>query len=324
MSTHKKGNKLPLLGAIFAVQLVIAGFLLTRSNDAVVSVNEPLLVFNSSDVSRIVIEGSQSDSLSLSKVADGWQMGDSLPVLQLRVDNLLENLGDLKVQWPVANTDTAAERFEVAEDNFRAKVTLYADDQDLGAVLIGTTPSFNKTHMRRPGEEDIYALRFSAYDASAEMDNWLETTLLQPAGELAQIQSQAQVYTLVDGAWSSPADTAAEVEGDAQQGSQSEEEDAFQIEKFVEVLSTLRVIGVAEDIAEFDALESDKEGENTFKVVNWSVKTSDTEYQYQMLSKDEQYYLRRNDYPQTFKISKYQFDNFSKIRSDTLNVAKAN
>lgn len=325
MSLATQSKKLPILGAVFAVQLVIAAVLMVGDQEQVSSINEPLLVFERENIDQIVLAGKEGEPLTLNKEGEQWYMADKLPVLPLRLDSIFESLAKLKTQWPVANTDKAAQRFEVQDDNFAHKVTLFDGDKQAAEVLIGSSPSFNKSHVRIPGEDDIYSLRINAYDTTNNIDHWLESTLLQPQGELLEVKSDSYALAKEDGKWPEiKADEAEKAEGEAEQEKAGDASEVLDIAKFEEVLTTLRVIGVADSIAEFDAPETqDAQADgNEVKVIKWSVKTADDEYQYKMLKKADQFYLQRDDYPQTFRISKYQYDNFAKIHSDSLSVAK--
>lgn len=323
MSLPMQSKKLPILGAVLVVQIIIAAVLLMNSSDQVTAINQPLLVFDREAVDKIYLEGKEGEPLTLVKEGDNWTMADGLPVLPMRLDSIFDDLASLKTQWPVANTEKAAERFAVQDDNFVHKVTLYSGENKIGPVLIGSSPSFNKSHIRLPDEEDIYALRINAYDTTNNKDYWLESTLLQPQGEFESVISDSYSLTKQDGQWP-------EIEQDdmdkskAAEGSEDADNEPLNIVKFEEVLSTLRVIGVADSIAALDAKESDSSTDdgNSMNVIAWTVKTDSGEYKYKMLKKEDQFYLRRDDYPQTFRISKYQYDNFSKISKKSISVAK--
>lgn len=318
-----QSKKIPLLGAILGVQLVIASVLFFRSHEPVATVNRPLLAIDAASVDRLVIDGEQA--LELNKDGDQWRLGNGLPVRGPRVENLIDSLAKLKSQWPVANSVAAAERFDVADDKFKRKVTLFSGDTNLGSLLMGTSPGINQCHIRVPGDEAIYALRFSVFEATTDADEWLDNTLLQPAGDIIEVSSEDYTLAKVDGKWPAPKPKAEDTAAESVKDEESDAENTFDVAAFSNTLAELRVVGIADDIAALDVAEKDAASGDAeaLGLIQWTIKTTDKEYQYQLLNKDDQYYIRRNDYDQTFGISKYHYGGLKAIKKKGLSVAKS-
>jgi hypothetical protein len=279
------------------------------------AVNEVLLRAKSAEVDLLVLEGEKT--VNLRKDGEQWKLGNGLPVDGSRVESLLATLTSLKSSWPVANTAAAAERFSVGDEGFKLKVSLFHGDSDLGQLIVGTSPGFNQSHIRLPKEQAIYALPFSIFDAPTDQSSWLDSTLLQPAGDLLSLSSGDFSITKVDGHWPAPTDKADSIVPN--ESDNAEPASAFDVESFSRALTELRVTGVAEDIADLDAIE--KEGaamdEKRLHLIKWSAKTSEATYEYQILGKGEQYYIRRSDLDHTFRISKTQYESFAKIKENS-------
>jgi hypothetical protein len=117
-----------------------------------------LLDFSISDVDRLIIHDA-SNHVSLKKSGTDWLLPDmnSLPVDVKKLDDLLDKLKNTKLTWPVTTTASSHERFEVSTDKFQRRVELYQGDKKLGELLLGSSPGFKKIHVRREGENEVYA-----------------------------------------------------------------------------------------------------------------------------------------------------------------------
>ncbi len=238
----------------------------------------------------------------------------------------------------MANTRTAQERFQVADDNAQRRITVFSDDQALGTLLLGTAPSFKQVHIRKQSEDDVYALSFNAFEVVADPDRWLDTALVQPQGEISAITSADFTVAKTDGHWPAPdalpasaevTATQAIAEADANEGAETGAEAEastpvaddpaaqFNAESIAAAIKELRVLGLADNLADLDApdekggADDDKKSLARFSV---TISTDQGEYVYELLNKDANYYLRRNDYEQTFRVSKALYDEFARVR----------
>ena len=114
-------------------------------------------------------------------------MPDGVPAASLKVESVIEKFADLSGSWPVANTGSSRERFEVTEDNHQRHVVLKAGEDTVADFYLGTSPGFRKTHARRADDGDVYAIGFSNYEAGVKTSDWLEKSLLRPTGSLEAI-----------------------------------------------------------------------------------------------------------------------------------------
>lgn len=320
MSSHKSVISLPVLGVVLGLQLVLAGALFWRSHEPVVAVDEPLLKLDWDSVNTIEIDG-EGGSLTLEKQDGRWHSAEGLPVVSVRIESLLSSLATLKTGWPVANSESAAERFEVAEDNYKRKIELYSDDRQLGAVLVGTSPGFNQSHLRLPGKDEIFAQKFSVFDAPTDVDTWLDMTLLRPDGEVLGITYRNHLLEKKDGKWPVAPEATDSADTDSEGGATTP--DKFDPAKFSAALKDLRVAGLAEDISSLDAPERESVtgDDKAIAVTKWKIRTDKTNYDYELLRKGEQHYIRRSDYPHTFRLSKTHFDSLVTIKNNPFGLA---
>jgi hypothetical protein len=171
-----------LLGGLLAAQLVFAIWAFSAGTDlSVHRPDEPLLAFNSAEVTGIKVEGPDETGVSLSRVGDGWILTDTwnVPAKASKVTQLLDRLQNLKTGLAVATTGGAKERFAVADTQFERRITLVKGDEPLATLYLGTSPGLRKVHARRSDDDLVYSISFATYEASAKADDWLDAGILQ-------------------------------------------------------------------------------------------------------------------------------------------------
>lgn len=318
----KRNMHLPLLGGVMALQVALAALLFWQGNNQAAVTVEPLLTLTNTSITRLELAG-DDERVTLLKQGDRWQVGNGLPVESQRVADVLTKLGELKTGWPLATSKSAQQRFEVADDTFNRKVSVYAGDEAVAEVYLGSTVSFKQVHVRAAGDDNIYAGALSTYELPTNVNAWLDTALLQPKGEVQALASGEFTVAKADGAWPGAAGAEAAAVNDAAEAPGADaapeplEVAAFDPAEFASTLASLRVLGVAEDIAALDAPEVAAgvaaDGSDSLQTIAFEVTTADGTHRYELLHKNSQYYVRRNDYNVTFKIAKTQYDQLAAI-----------
>ncbi|MBC6904144.1 DUF4340 domain-containing protein [Saccharophagus sp. K07] len=329
----KISKKIPWLAGVFGAQLVLAVVLFNVQHRQPTANNEPLLTFNKATVDTVEITSGE-EKIELRKKDGQWRIGDSLPIAETRLNDLLKEVEGLRGGWAVAKTGDAAKRFEVADDKFKRKLRLLSGDKEVGVLLVGTSPSFRQTHVRKQGDANIYSVKFDEFSLTTEQDSWLDTELMRPAGEITAVQFDGHKVEKVAGHW--PAKTPDSVAGDAtkEEGAASAEavvategnaDNAAEGDKtlkfdsaaFAKALGDITVLGIAKNQADLDApvtQDVNAQDENKVLKIEWTVTTDKGEFSYQLLSKNEQYYIRRSDINETFRLSKSQYDALAKVQ----------
>lgn len=323
---EKSSKKIPWLAGLFGIQLTLAVVLFNVQGREPTAVNEPLLALDRDALDRVEIVTADGQ-IELRKKDGKWQIGDDLPVAENRVDGLLKQLEELRRGWAVATSDEAAKRFEVTDEKFKRKVRFFQDDKEVDTLLVGTSPSFRQTHVRKPGDDAIYSVKLDEFSLATERDNWLDTQLMRPKGDVVAVQFGEHSVKKVAGQWpaatpdsvaSAAPEAQTETEGEgAPEASAEAPQSNFDSGAFVKALADVTVLGLADNQAELDApITSDatQQGENQVLKIEWKVTTANGEYAYQLLSKNDQYYIRRDDNDHTFRLSKPQYDALAKIR----------
>ena len=168
------------LGALLGIQVVVVGVLLAAKSGGIEE-PEPFLKFDADIVDSLRISNSDG-SVDLAKVDGAWQLSGGVPASEFKVDSVLDGFADAGGSWPVANTASTRERFEVTEESHQRHVVVKTGEDVLADIYLGTSPGYRKTHARRAGEDEIYAIRFSNYEAGVKAADWIDRSLLRPQG----------------------------------------------------------------------------------------------------------------------------------------------
>jgi len=183
---------LRILAILLAAQLLLAlGLNLGGPRLAAHPADAPLLDLAGRTVDGITLEGGEGESLTLSKTGDGWVLPgeEDFPADTDKVTRLLERLQGLGRGLPVATSSGALKRFKVAEDDFERRIRLAAGDDIVATLYVGTSPGVRRGHVRRDGDDAVYALEFASYDVPLKREDWEDKTILAlPREEIVDIR----------------------------------------------------------------------------------------------------------------------------------------
>ena len=277
---------------------------------------EALLPLDVAAISRILVEGS-SQQVSLQR-SEGqhWMLPElyDLPADQQRINAALKNVQEMKTYWPVATQGSGRERFEVAEENFQRRITLYAGEETVAAFYLGTSPGFRQSHVRLTDKDEIYVQEVNSFDWGEDARFWLDKTLLATA-EAVSIQGQDYLLRKEGGNWSL---------SDSGDETVSEQ----RIGDLVAALENLRVLGVSD--TDFSASEevADEKKEETEEVAEvdgegnvalpatatLTINSADQSWKYHFAHLGDEYAVQREDISHWFTLTR---DNYAKIAAIT-------
>lgn len=140
----------------------------------------------------------------LIRSGEQWLLPDmeNLPADTTRVDALLQNLTTQSGIWPIAQTSVARQRFQVADYYYQKRLTLLSQGQELGTLLLGTSPGLRKVYARNTKQEEIYSITLDTFEIPAINAGWLDTRLLQVRAPL-RIDTDLYNLYLENGRWMS-------------------------------------------------------------------------------------------------------------------------
>lgn len=169
-----------VLSGLLAAQLVLAMILgLTGEDNSTFQTEEKLLSFSKPAVSSLQIVDS-TGSLEIENQEEKWLLPNNgnFPASQRKVEQLLDTLAALEKGWPVARTRGAAQRFAVDEERFERKLILLSDDESRTTLYVGSSPGFRKVYVRPGDKDEIFAVDFNIWEASAKTEDWIDTDIL--------------------------------------------------------------------------------------------------------------------------------------------------
>ena len=286
-----------ILALVLALQLLLTAALFWPREEAGQELARTgLFAFASADIDRVTVSDGDNTAV-LARKSGGWIMPEyhDLAVDSARMAMLLKTLPTRERGWPVASRASAAERFEVAEDNFQRRVEYMQEEDSVGVLYLGSSPGFRRIHTRIDDESPIYSVEFNTFDAPAESAEWIDKTLLQVKGVRA-IKGLDFRLTLKGGEWT-----------DAK-GNVAAKEEA---EELVNGLTGLRVTAAADDDATAALEEMDTPPSLT-------VTSSGGEFQYRLFEIEEDRYVQRTDIPVYFSLSTTDYDRLNDPTSVSL------
>lgn len=182
-----------ILSVLAGVQVVLVALVWFGRSDGGANVSLRLVEFAPASVAKLTLaDGTQN--VELTKDAAGWQVqanGYVRTADAAQVNNMVNNLAELQVQWPVATTSDSAERFEVSAKKFQRRIGLQDDSgAQLALLYTGTSPGLGKVHARSDAADEVYAVDLANYQLPMTLDDWLDKALLALPKDLKEITVQ--------------------------------------------------------------------------------------------------------------------------------------
>lgn len=281
-----------VLSAILAIQLLAAFAVIGWSGLFEGPGEAPQFVdVDTSIIDEIIVSAPDGDPVVLRRVETSWLLPDygNLPVDEDKSTDTIERLVNAKAAWPVATTDSAAERFEVTEDNHQRRVVLRAGERDLAEFYLGTSPGFRRVHARRAGAGDIFAIDFNNYELPTEADDWLDKKLLQPEGEITAIEAHDFRLTRQEDSWA------------LESIAEGADTDGSEARSLATALKSLRVTGAADDAARARV-------EGSIPTFSYDVETDTGSYSYAFYQNEDDYLVKASSHAAYFSVAKYTGD----------------
>ena len=178
-----------ILIAALVVQLGLAGYMLTRSDDTAAQKSQPLLPgFDAAKVTKLAVTGS-GKSVSLAKVGDTWVVSSAFdyPVEASKISDALAPLAKLAAAAPIATQQSRAKQLRVADDDFEKKVVVTVDGKDV-TLYVGQPAGMRRTAVRLAGSDDVYAVSLQSWQYGVEPRDWVDNSYVNvPEDDIAKI-----------------------------------------------------------------------------------------------------------------------------------------
>jgi len=175
-----------ILSLVLVVQLALAaGLWLLKTDTGTVEEQGRLLPSAKEQIDQVEIDGGPQGKVELRKVDGKWLLPGRFdaPADARKVEEMLTTLFDIQRSWPVAETQDAVKRFKVADDDFERRLTFKSGDKEQAVLLLGSSPGFRKVHARVAGEQEVFDILYSTYQASLKAEDWLDKHPLRMAAD---------------------------------------------------------------------------------------------------------------------------------------------
>lgn len=289
-------KKFSWLMALLVVQVVIAtGLFIWGNSNAGRNVSVALFDFDSKAVDKLVISDGKSEA-SIQKKGSTWILPtmDGLSASDSQVELLLDQMLNLKTNWPVASTTSSHQRFEVAKDHFKHKITVYKGDKAVATLFVGSSPGFKKANVRKEGDDNVYALELNAYDLKVNAKDWLDKTLLA-INNITDIKARDFELKFDNNSWAF-----------VNMG-KDEHLDQQKAKTLSQKFSSLQVSALVENPPAFD----DK------AVISFDV-SGDSQYKLQFYATKDNYYVKRSDIDKVFSLNKSTYEPLTSAKRTSL------
>jgi hypothetical protein len=176
-----------ILAGTLGFQLILAlGLSLGGSDYRAFEAKEPLMAFDPASISKIQIDQSGANSVTLVNSGGKWDLPEmaDFPADQGKVREFLGALAGLKKGWVTATTSDTAKRFKVSDEEHERRIVLESAGKQVSEVLLGTSPSFKQVHARSGRDSNIYNVQFATYQADPRPEGWMDRNLLSLRDDL--------------------------------------------------------------------------------------------------------------------------------------------
>lgn len=171
---------LTVLSAVLVAQLVLAAALNWGGSDAAELTYGPLFNFDTEAVDAIHITDADGDTLKIKQTEGGWTLpaADGFPANAAMVERLLTNAHSFSGRLPVARSHASRLRFSVAADKFERRIQFMVDGEPRATLLLGDSAGPGRVYARAADQNMIYEVDFSLQYAAADVDDWLDHSVV--------------------------------------------------------------------------------------------------------------------------------------------------
>ena len=177
----------------------------------------------------------------MTKGDDGWNLASGTPADGAKIVGVLNKLGDVHTPWPVATSAGSRARFEVTADSNQRHIRMFASDDAVADLYLGTSPGYRRVHARVVDADEVFSIDFANFEAPVAADDWLDKNLLAAVGDVAEVT--------LHGEWTLSKDAEGwhlSVAVPMQSGAERSAADPEAAQNLVDRISGLRVTGFAE------------------------------------------------------------------------------
>jgi hypothetical protein len=290
---------------VLIAQIGLIALVLFRGNSLdAFSTEEKLLNLTQDELTGITIYEGKDKKLVLKKENGTWVIPDynSFPAAKSKIAQTIGELLKTIRSWPVAQTESAAKKLKLTEEEFDRKIDFAVGDQ-VTTFYLGTSPTYKKVHAKLADQPETYVINFGTYQLGADQADWLDKEYLTiPDDQIAVLEVNDLKLSRVENNW--------QLEG------LGVEEEINTPEAQAAVNSIARLVFV-------EVLGSETRTEYNLEKPKVSAKITKTdgttrEYKLAKHSKEDFYVLKVSDQPYYFKVANFAADSVDKAKREAV------
>lgn len=202
------------LGGLLVLQLLLILVLRSPFTNAARPSDSRALIpqLESITAAKLELDGPEGKQLTLEKEVAGWVIDDldGFPADEDKVEELVEDLRDMRVRRPVVASRRYHDKFKVGDDDFEGRLKIWSSgssDPEVDLIL-GSSSNYRSLHVRNAGEDAVYEVRgLASYDVRPDASTWAEKQLVDVAAEDIvglELTNRSGTFSLAraDGKWS--------------------------------------------------------------------------------------------------------------------------
>lgn len=181
-----------ILTLILGIQIILI-VVITWPRGGEVQAGKALLgELDPSQVSRILIEDADGNSITLEKSGVSWVLpeADDYPADSGKIEPMLQKLAAIQTNRLVTRTAGSHKRLGVADDDFQRRVTLESAGGESSVLFVGSSSGARATHVRTNGEDEVFLTgEISTFDVGASASSWIDTSYISlPSDQVTGMQ----------------------------------------------------------------------------------------------------------------------------------------
>lgn len=169
-----------ILAGLLALQIVLIAVVFWPGQGANATATALFPDTSVDDVQTLTIRQGDT-SIELARGDDGWVLpaADDYPANAVTASDTISKVLQIDTRRLVADDTSSHARLEVTEADAQRVVTLETMDGETLTLLVGSSPSFRATNVRREDSNSVYTTSaLQASDLRTDYANWIDTSYM--------------------------------------------------------------------------------------------------------------------------------------------------
>lgn len=188
-----------ILGGLVLLQLILITVVFWPGRGANATVEALFPDLTVDDIEAVTVQQGE-DQVRVARGGDGWVLpdADDFPVTALTASDTISKVLEIDTRRLIADDTSSHARLQVTADDAERQVILETTDGDTLTLLVGSSPSFRSTNVRRADNNAVYLTSsVQATDLRTDYGNWIDTTYLAiPQNEIQALTVENSQATL--------------------------------------------------------------------------------------------------------------------------------